>query len=60
MLLKEGINLSPEYNCVIADWEVVKKLNIRVVKDINAKSMKKRSFNLFLNENYGLTERKTS
>lgn len=56
MLLHEGIDLSPEYNCVISEWNIVKKLGIKVIKDTNASSMKERSFNLFLNEKYSQSE----
>ena len=55
-LQAEGINLLPTYPCIVADWEVSETLGIRVVKADNAREMKRRSFNLFLNERYGRRE----
>jgi dTDP-4-amino-4,6-dideoxygalactose transaminase len=55
-LQAEGINLLPTYPCIVADWEVSETLGIRVVKADNAREMKRRSFNLFLNERYGRPE----
>lgn len=52
-LLKcEGISLLPSFHNVVADWEIAEKLKWKIIKAQNAKSMKARSFNLFLNENY--------
>ena len=56
MLISEGIDLSPEYNCVISEWKITKKLKIKIVKDDNSKIMKNKNFNLFFNENYGELE----
>ena len=58
MLISEGINLSPRYDCVISDWKIIEKLKIEVISDENAKEMKRISFNLFLNENYSSKEAK--
>jgi len=56
-LLKcEGISLLPSFQNIVADWEIAEKLKWKIVKSQNAKSMKARSFNLFLNENYGSDE----
>jgi dTDP-4-amino-4,6-dideoxygalactose transaminase len=56
-LLKcEGISLLPSFQNIVADWEIAEKLKWKIVKSQNAKSMKARSFNLFLNENYGSNE----
>ena len=56
-LLKcEGISLLPSFHNIVAEWEIAEKLKWRIVKTQNAKSMKARSFNLFLNENYGSNE----
>jgi dTDP-4-amino-4,6-dideoxygalactose transaminase len=55
-LQAEGINLLPSYPCVVADWEATRSLGLRVVKADNAREMKARSFNLFLNERYGRRE----
>ena len=56
ILQSEGISLLPVFNNIVADWEITQKLNWKVIKSLNAKSMKARSFNLFLNENYGERE----
>jgi len=56
-LLKcEGISLLPSFHNVVADWEIAEKLKWKIIKAQNAKSIKARSFNLFLNENYGSNE----
>ncbi len=51
-LSAEGVPLNDDYQCVISDWKYAK----RYFKDDyvceNALSVKNRSFNLFLNENY--------
>jgi len=56
LLKLEGISLLPVFNNIVADWEITKKLKWKVTKSLNSKSMKARSFNLFLNENYGERE----
>jgi dTDP-4-amino-4,6-dideoxygalactose transaminase len=56
LLKLEGISLLPVFNNIVADWDIAKKLNWKIEKSVNAKSMKARSFNLFLNENYGERE----
>jgi dTDP-4-amino-4,6-dideoxygalactose transaminase len=56
ILQAEGISLLSEFNNIVADWDITQKLNWKVVKSSNARSMKARSFNLFLNENYGERE----
>lgn len=53
LLQAEGISLLPTFNNIVTDWEIAKKLNWKIIKSVNALSMKARSFNLFLNENYG-------
>lgn len=55
-LQAEGIHLLPTYPCIVADWDVTRNLGIRIVKADNAREMKARSFNLFLNEQYGRRE----
>ena len=52
MINAEGIDLSPRYDCVACQWDVAKKLNVRVIDSNNVNKMKAQSFNLFLNENY--------
>lgn len=56
LLVSEGISLLPTFCNIVADWEIAEKLKWKIVKTQNAKSMKARSFNLFLNENYGSNE----
>ena len=56
LLKLEGISLLPAFNNIVADWDIAKKLNWKIKKCSNATSMKARSFNLFLNENYGERE----
>ena len=53
LLKLEGISLAPTFNNIVVDWDIAKKLNWKIEKSSNAESMKARSFNLFLNENYG-------
>ena len=55
-ILAEGINLSIRYDCVISEWEITKKLKVKIISDVNVKKMKSQSFNLFLNENYTSVE----
>ena len=50
--MAEGIDLSPEYDCLISEWEITKKMKIKVISNKNALKFKNKSFNLFLNENY--------
>lgn len=52
MILAEGIDLSPRYDCVMSRWKIIKKFKIKVVKSSNVTKMQAHSFNLFLNENY--------
>ena len=56
MMKAEGVSLLPSFQNIVADWEITKKLNLKVIKSSNAESMKARSFNLFLNENFGERE----
>ena len=56
MMQAEGVSLLPSFQNIVADWEITKKLNLKVIKSLNAESMKARSFNLFLNENFGERE----
>jgi len=56
LLIAEGMSLLPKFTNIVADWEIAQKLKWNIVKSQNARSMKSRSFNLFLNENYGIVE----
>ncbi len=58
MINAEGIDLSPRYDCVACQWDIAKKLNVKVVGNNNVNKMKAQSFNLFLNENYKEEEAK--
>ena len=55
-LQAEGIDLNPHYNFLIADWEWAKAYIPDGVHTPNALAMRDRSFNLFLNEHYGVQE----
>ena len=52
LVMAEGIDLSPEYDCIISEWAITKKMKIKVISNKNALKFKNKSFNLFLNENY--------
>ena len=53
---KEGIPLLNSYGCIISQWSWAKKhLKDRFITK-NAINFKNNSFNLFLNENYGVKE----
>jgi len=56
LLIAEGMSLLPKFANIVADWEIAQKLKWNIVKSQNARSMKSKSFNLFLNENYGIVE----
>ena len=56
ILQAEGVSLLPSFQNIVSDWEITKKLKLKVIKSSNAESMKARSFNLFLNENFGERE----
>lgn len=52
----EGIGLNPHYQYLVADWPWVKKYLVDDFDTPNARSMRDRSFMLYVNENYSLTE----
>lgn len=52
----EGINLDPEYGCVVRSWTWALPYLSDHFETVNALSMRDRSFNLFLNERYGEEE----
>jgi perosamine synthetase len=52
----EGIDLSPHYNYFVAQWHWVKPHLADGFAPRNAPDFLARSFNLYLNENYGRTE----
>lgn len=53
---KEGVPLLNSYGCVISEWKWAKKYLQDKFITKNAINFKRKSFNLFLNENYGLKE----
>ena len=53
---KEGVPLLNSYGCVISEWKWAKKYLADKFVTKNAIDFKNKSFNLFLNENYGLRE----
>ena len=52
----EGIGLNPHYGCVVNSWKWAKPYFSDDFVTTNALSTRDRSFNLFLNENYGEEE----
>ena len=52
-LVEEGIDLNTHYGCVISSWEWAQPYLSDDFISINACDTRDRSFNLFLNENYG-------
>jgi perosamine synthetase len=55
-VLKEGIDLNPHYRFVVDEWPWVQPYLADAFKTENARSIRDRSFCLYLNENYGETE----
>lgn len=55
-VLAEGIGLNPHYCYLIADWPWLKPHLADSFDTLNARSVRDRSFCLYLNENYGLSE----
>ena len=52
----EGIGLNPHYQYLVADWPWLKRYLADVVDTPNARAIRDRSFMLYLNEKYGLSE----
>lgn len=52
----EGIGLNPHYQYLVADWPWLKPYLAEIVDTPNARSIRDRSFALYLNENYGPRE----
>lgn len=52
----EGIGLNPHYSYVVADWPWLRPYLADKFDTPNARSIRDRSFCLFLNENYGASE----
>jgi perosamine synthetase len=55
-VLAEGIGLNPHYQYLVADWPWLKPYLAEVLDTPNARDIRDRSFCLYLNENYGLSE----
>jgi len=53
---REGIGLNPHYQYIVADWPWLKPYLADAFETPNARSIRDRSFNLYLNENYGERE----
>jgi len=53
---KEGSDLNPHYRFVVDEWPWVQPYLADDFKTENARSIRDRSFNLYLNENYGEAE----
>jgi len=53
---KEGIDLNPHYKYVITEWPYLKPYLVDNFDTPNARDIRDRSFNLYLNENYGERE----
>lgn len=52
----EGIDLNPHYKYVVAEWPFLKPYLANDFDTPNARSIRDRSFNLYLNEQYGERE----
>jgi perosamine synthetase len=55
-VLKEGIDLNPHYRFVVDEWPWIQPYLADGFKTENARSIRDRSFCLYLNENYGEAE----
>jgi dTDP-4-amino-4,6-dideoxygalactose transaminase len=55
-VLAEGIGLNPHYNYLVRDWPWVARYLGDTFDTANARSIRDRTFNLYLNENYGPEE----
>ncbi len=55
-VLAEGIGLNPHYRYVVADWPWLKPYLADTFDTPNARDIRDRSFCLYLNENYSLSE----
>ncbi len=55
-VLAEGIGLNPHYNYLVEDWPWVQRFLSDRFETSNARSIRDRTFNLYMNENYGLAE----
>jgi len=51
-ILAEGISLNPHYRYLVSDWPWVKKYLKDNFDPVNAREIRDKTFNLYLNENY--------
>jgi len=56
VVLAEGIGLNPHYRYLVVDWPWLKSYLADDFETANARDIRDRSFCLYLNENYGLSE----
>ena len=54
----EGIDLNPHYKYVVCEWPYMRPYLVDGFDTPNARSIRDRSFNLYLNEKYGEQESK--
>lgn len=55
-VLAEGIGLNPHYQYLVVDWPWLRPHLADEFETANARSIRDRSFCLYLNENYGIRE----
>jgi len=55
-VLAEGVGLNPHYRYLVADWPWLRPYLADAFDTPNARDIRDRSFCLYLNENYGLSE----
>ena len=55
-VIAEGIGLNPHYQYLVADWPYLKPYLADDFDTPNARDIRDRTFCLYLNENYGLSE----
>ena len=56
----EGIDLNPHYKYVVCEWPYIRPYLADDFDTPNARSIRDRSFNLYLNEKYASRNRKTA
>lgn len=55
-VIAEGIGLNPHYQYVVADWPWVRRYLADDFDTVNARDIRDRTFDLYVNENYGQEE----
>ena len=56
LVMSEGIGLNPDYRYLLKDWPYIQKYLTDDFETSNARDIRDRSFNLFVNEKYGAKE----